>query len=128
MYLQSMAAALAQGKTALMLVPEISLTPQMVQRVKGRFGKAVAVLHSGLSSGEKYDEWRRIQRGEAQVVVGARSAVFAPLKNLGLIVMDEEHESTYKQDDARVIMLGKWLYGVVVTITVQSYWVRRPHR
>jgi primosomal protein N' (replication factor Y) len=99
-YLQSMAAALAQGKTALMLVPEISLTPQMVQRVKGRFGKAVAVLHSGLSSGEKYDEWRRIQRGEAQVVVGARSAVFAPLKNIGLIVMDEEHESTYKQDDA----------------------------
>ncbi|CAJ1227658.1 primosomal protein N' [Lactiplantibacillus xiangfangensis] len=99
-YLQAMAAALAQGKTALMLVPEISLTPQMVNRVKGRFGKAVAVLHSGLSSGEKYDEWRRIQRGEAQVVVGARSAVFAPLKNLGLIVMDEEHESTYKQDDA----------------------------
>ncbi|RRK11038.1 primosomal protein N' [Lactiplantibacillus garii] len=99
-YLQSMAAALAQGKTALMLVPEISLTPQMVRRVKGRFGKAVAVLHSGLSSGEKYDEWRRIQRGEAQVVVGARSAVFAPLTNLGLIVMDEEHESTYKQDDA----------------------------
>lgn len=99
-YLQAMAAALAQGQTALMLVPEISLTPQMVQRVKGRFGKAVAVLHSGLSSGEKYDEWRRIQRGEAQVVVGARSAVFAPLQNLGLIVMDEEHESTYKQDDA----------------------------
>lgn len=99
-YLQSMAAALAQGKTALMLVPEISLTPQMVNRVKGRFGKAVAVLHSGLSSGEKYDEWRRIQRGEAQVVVGARSAVFAPLTNLGLIVMDEEHETTYKQDDA----------------------------
>ncbi|WP_047999593.1 primosomal protein N' [Lactiplantibacillus herbarum] len=99
-YLQSMAAALSQGKTALMLVPEIALTPQMVQRVKGRFGKAVAVLHSGLSNGEKYDEWRRIQRGEAQVVVGARSAVFAPLKNLGLIVMDEEHEGTYKQDDA----------------------------
>ncbi|MFD1419439.1 primosomal protein N' [Lactiplantibacillus songbeiensis] len=99
-YLQSIAAALAQGKTALMLVPEISLTPQMVQRVKGRFGKAVAVLHSGLSSGEKYDEWRRIKRQEAQVVVGARSAVFAPLTNLGLIIMDEEHESSYKQDDA----------------------------
>ena len=99
-YLQSIAAALAQGKTALMLVPEISLTPQMVQRVKGRFGKAVAVLHSGLSSGEKYDEWRRIRRHEAQVVVGARSAVFAPLDNLGLIIMDEEHESSYKQDDA----------------------------
>lgn len=99
-YLQSIAAALAKGKTALMLVPEISLTPQMVQRVKGRFGKAVAVLHSGLSSGEKYDEWRRIRRHEAQVVVGARSAVFAPLDNLGLIIMDEEHESSYKQDDA----------------------------
>ncbi|MFC6165203.1 primosomal protein N' [Lactiplantibacillus dongliensis] len=99
-YLQSIAAALAQGKTALMLVPEISLTPQMVQRVKGRFGKAVAVLHSGLSSGEKYDEWRRIKRQEAQVVVGARSAVFAPLTNLGLIIMDEEHENSYKQDDA----------------------------
>ncbi|BDZ30798.1 primosomal protein N' [Lactiplantibacillus sp. WILCCON 0030] len=99
-YLQSIAAALAQGKTALMLVPEISLTPQMVQRVKGRFGKAVAVLHSGLSSGEKYDEWRRIRRHEAQVVVGARSAVFAPLDDLGLIIMDEEHESSYKQDDA----------------------------
>ncbi|MFC6181993.1 primosomal protein N' [Lactiplantibacillus daowaiensis] len=99
-YLQSIAAALAQGKTALMLVPEISLTPQMVKRVKGRFGKAVAVLHSGLSSGEKYDEWRRIQRHEAQVVVGARSAVFAPLENIGLIIMDEEHESSYKQDDA----------------------------
>ncbi|VDG24515.1 primosomal protein N' [Lactiplantibacillus mudanjiangensis] len=99
-YLQSIAAVLAQGKTALMLVPEISLTPQMVQRVKGRFGKAVAVLHSGLSSGEKYDEWRRIKRHEAQVVVGARSAVFAPLDNIGLIIMDEEHESSYKQDDA----------------------------
>ena len=99
-YLQAIAAALAKGKTALMLVPEISLTPQMVQRVKGRFGKAVAVLHSGLSSGEKYDEWRRIRRHEAQVVVGARSAVFAPLDNLGLIIMDEEHESSYKQDDA----------------------------
>lgn len=99
-YLQSIAAALAQGKTALMLVPEISLTPQMVRRVKGRFGKAVAVLHSGLSNGEKYDEWRRIKRQEAQVVVGARSAVFAPLDKIGLIIMDEEHESSYKQDDA----------------------------
>ncbi|AVK62940.1 primosomal protein N' [Lactobacillus sp. CBA3606] len=99
-YLQAIAAALAQGKTALMLVPEISLTPQMVQRVKGRFGKAVAVLHSGLSSGEKYDEWRRIRQQTAQVVVGARSAVFAPLTNIGIIIMDEEHESSYKQDDA----------------------------
>ena len=82
-----------------MLVPEISLTPQMVKQVKERFGNNVAVLHSGLSEGEKYDEWRRIRRGEAQVVVGARSAIFAPLQNLGLIVIDEEHESSYKQND-----------------------------
>lgn len=99
-YLQLMAAAQAAGKDALMLVPEIGLTPQMVARVKGRFGSQVAVLHSGLSDGERYDEWRRIARGEAHVVVGARSAAFAPLKNLGLLIMDEEHENSYKQDDA----------------------------
>lgn len=98
-YLQAISEALAQNRTALMLVPEISLTPQMVRQVKGRFGDLVAVLHSGLSSGEKYDEWRRIRREEAKVVVGARSAVFAPLQNLGLIVIDEEHEGSYKQDD-----------------------------
>lgn len=98
-YLQAIKHFLKLGKTALMLVPEISLTPQMVNRVRGRFGKQVAVLHSGLSQGEKYDEWSRIQAGEAKVVVGARSAVFAPLKNLGIIVIDEEHESSYKQED-----------------------------
>lgn len=98
-YLQAIANVLAEGKTALMLVPEISLTPQMMRRVRGRFGEAVAVLHSGLSEGERFDEWRRIERGEARVVVGARSAVFAPLENLGLIIMDEEHETTYKQDE-----------------------------
>lgn len=98
-YLQSIAVALDQGRTALMLVPEIALTPQMVNRVKARFGHRVAVLHSGLSKGEQYDEWRRIDRGEATVVVGARSAVFAPVKNLGIIIMDEEHESSYKQDE-----------------------------
>lgn len=98
-YLQAIGHALSKGKTALLLVPEISLTPQMVSRVRSRFGKKVAVLHSALSSGERYDEWRRIERGQAQVVVGARSAVFAPLKNIGLIIMDEEHEATYKQDD-----------------------------
>lgn len=98
-YLQTIQSAIAAGKTALMLVPEIALTPQMVTRVKGRFGQRVAVLHSGLSQGERYDEWRRIERGEAQVVVGARSAVFAPLTKIGLIVMDEEHETSYKQDD-----------------------------
>lgn len=98
-YLRAIAQALQLGRTALMLVPEIALTPQMVARVKARFGQDVAVLHSGLSAGEKYDEWRRIKRGEAQVVVGARSAVFAPLKNIGVIVIDEEHESSYKQED-----------------------------
>lgn len=98
-YLQAIAAVMAQGKTAIMLVPEISLTPQMVDRFKGRLGEAVAVLHSGLSQGEKYDEWRKIERGEAQVVVGARSAIFAPLENIGLIIVDEEHEATYKQED-----------------------------
>lgn len=99
-YLQAMQTALDQGKTALLMVPEISLTPQIVQRVRARFGKTVAVLHSQLSSGEFYDEWRRIDRGEAKVVVGARSSVFAPLKNIGIIIMDEEHESSYKQDDS----------------------------
>ncbi len=99
-YLQIIAKALASGRTALMLVPEIALTPQMVQRVRGRFGQRVAVLHSGLSDGEKFDEWRRIQRGEAHVVVGARSAAFAPLTNLGVCIIDEEHETSYKQDDA----------------------------
>lgn len=99
-YLQAMAHALKLGKTALMLVPEISLTPQMVSRVRHRFGQLVAVLHSSLSDGERYDEWRRIERGEAKIVVGARSAVFAPLENLGLIIMDEEHETSYKQDES----------------------------
>lgn len=98
-YLQSIAQALAMGRTALMLVPEIALTPQMTNRVKARFGHQVAVLHSGLSKGEQYDEWRRIDRGEATVVVGARSAVFAPVHDLGIIIMDEEHESSYKQDE-----------------------------
>lgn len=98
-YLQAVEHTLMKGKTALMLVPEIALTPQMMKRVRGRFGKQVAVLHSGLSNGERYDEWRRIENGEAKVVVGARSAVFAPLKNIGLIIMDEEHETTYKQDE-----------------------------
>ncbi|MHC5372897.1 primosomal protein N' [Enterococcus sp. LJL120] len=98
-YLQSIAEVLERGETAMMLVPEISLTPQMVERFKGRFGEQVAVLHSGLSQGEKYDEWRKIERGEAQVVVGARSAVFAPLSNLGLIIIDEEHEASYKQEE-----------------------------
>lgn len=98
-YMQSIEKVLAMNKEAIVLVPEISLTPQMVQRFKGRFGKLVAVLHSGLSIGEKYDEWRKIQRKEAKVVVGARSAIFAPFENVGIIIIDEEHETSYKQEE-----------------------------
>jgi primosomal protein N' (replication factor Y) len=98
-YLQSIEEVLNNGKEAIVLVPEISLTPQMVHRFKGRFGSKVAVLHSGLSTGEKYDEWRKIQRKEVQLVVGARSAIFAPFENLGMIIIDEEHESSYKQEE-----------------------------
>lgn len=98
-YLQAIDYELQHGKTALMLVPEISLTPQMMHRVKQRFGTKVAVLHSGLSAGERFDEWRRIERREATVVIGARSAIFAPLENIGIIIMDEEHEASYKQDE-----------------------------
>ncbi|MED4647274.1 DEAD/DEAH box helicase family protein, partial [Bacillus inaquosorum] len=95
-YLQSIEKVLAKGKEAIVLVPEISLTPQMVNRFKGRFGSQVAVMHSGLSTGEKYDEWRKIHRKEVRLVVGARSAIFAPFENLGMIIIDEEHESSYK--------------------------------
>ena len=98
-YLQSIQRVLEDGREGIVLVPEISLTPQMVNRFKGRFGDQVAVLHSGLSVGEKYDEWRKIQRKEVKVVVGARSAVFAPFENLGIIIIDEEHETSYKQED-----------------------------
>lgn len=97
-YLQIIQGALDMGKTAIVLVPEISLTPQMTERFIARFGEQVAILHSGLSNGEKYDEWRKVERGDAQVVVGARSAIFAPLKDLGVIIIDEEHEASYKQD------------------------------
>lgn len=98
-YLQSIQRVLEDGREGIVLVPEISLTPQMVNRFKGRFGDLVAVLHSGLSVGEKYDEWRKIQRKEVKVVVGARSAIFAPFENLGIIIIDEEHETSYKQED-----------------------------
>lgn len=98
-YLQAIEKVLNKGQEAIVLVPEISLTPQMVVRFKGRFGDRVAVMHSGLSLGEKYDEWRKIQRKEVQVVVGARSAVFAPFTNLGIIIIDEEHETSYKQEE-----------------------------
>ncbi|ALS21555.1 MULTISPECIES: primosomal protein N' [Paenibacillus] len=99
-YLQSIQTCLDQGREAIVLVPEISLTPQMVERFKGRFGNRVAVLHSRLSHGERYDEWRKIVRREVSVVIGARSAVFAPFTKIGLIIIDEEHESTYKQEES----------------------------
>ncbi|MEH7305907.1 primosomal protein N' [Neobacillus drentensis] len=98
-YLQSIQEVIERGQEAIVLVPEISLTPQMVNRFKGRFGDLVAVLHSGLSAGEKYDEWRKIQRKEVKVAVGARSAIFAPFENLGIIIIDEEHETSYKQEE-----------------------------
>lgn len=88
-----------EGKTSIVLVPEISLTPQMVQRFKNRFKDDIAILHSRLSEGEKYDEYRKITRGEVGIVIGARSAVFAPLKNIGTIIIDEEHTSTYQQEN-----------------------------
>lgn len=87
------------GKTSIVLVPEISLTPQMVSRFQRRFGDKIAAIHSALSDGEKYDEWRRICRGEASIVIGARSAIFAPLENIGVIIIDEEHSDSYKQSD-----------------------------
>jgi primosomal protein N' (replication factor Y) (superfamily II helicase) len=102
-YLQAIRAALDLGRSAIVLVPEISLTPQTVERFKGRFAEAhdtVAVLHSHLSEGERHDEWHKIHSGRARIVIGARSAVFAPLQNLGLIIVDEEHETTYKQEEA----------------------------
>ncbi len=98
-YLQAIQEVIKQGKEAIVLVPEIALTPQMVERFKGRFGSDVAVLHSRLSIGEQYDEWRKIQKKEVKVVVGARSAIFAPFEHLGIIIIDEEHESSYKQEE-----------------------------
>lgn len=99
-YLQAIEAALAAGRTACVLVPEISLTPQTVGRFRGRFGDTVAVMHSRMGAGERYDQWDFIRSGAARVVVGARSALFTPLANVGLIVIDEEHEGSYKQDSA----------------------------
>jgi primosomal protein N' (replication factor Y) len=98
-YLQAIAHALDKGDNALVLVPEISLTPQLVRRFRARFGGGIAVLHSALSDGERYDEWRRIRRGLVRIVIGARSALFAPLERIGIIVVDEEHESSFKQSD-----------------------------
>ena len=107
-YLAAIEAALERGRSAILLVPEIGLTPQTLGRVAARLGDGVAVIHSGLSEGERFDEWRRLRSGEARVCVGPRSAVFAPVSDLGLIVIDEEHDSSYKQEgdpryDARAV-------------------------
>jgi primosomal protein N' (replication factor Y) len=137
-YLQAIAHALEQGKGAIVLVPEISLTPQTVERFKARFsfGKLqtlVAVLHSHLSAGERHDEWHKIRQGRARIVIGARSAIFAPVEPLGLIIVDEEHEHSYKQEEAPryhardvAIMRGQMENAVVVlgsaTPSLESYY------
>jgi len=125
-YLQALARALEQGKGAIVLVPEISLTPQTVERFKARFSSGklqtlVAVLHSHLSAGERHDEWHKIRQGRARIVIGARSAIFAPVEPLGLIIVDEEHETSYKQEEAPryhardvAIMRGQMENAVVV--------------
>ncbi|HSF25328.1 MAG TPA: primosomal protein N', partial [Blastocatellia bacterium] len=131
-YLRAMREAVTGGQGALMLVPEISLTPVLSRRLRSNFGDAVAILHSSLSEGERTDEWRRIKQGHARVVIGTRSAVFAPVENLGLIIVDEEHESSYKQDDSpryhgrdTAIMRAVQTNAVVVlgsaTPSVESY-------
>ena len=137
-YLQAIAHALEQGKGAIVLVPEISLTPQTVERFKARFSSGklqtlVAVLHSHLSAGERHDEWHKIRQGRARIVIGARSAIFAPVEPLGLIIVDEEHEHSYKQEEAPryhardvAIMRGQMEHAVVVlgsaTPSLESYY------
>ncbi len=137
-YLQAIAHALEQGKGAIVLVPEISLTPQTVERFKARFSSGklqtlVAVLHSHLSAGERHDEWHKIRQGRARIVIGARSAIFAPVEPLGLIIVDEEHESTYKQEESPryhardvAVMRGQMESAVVVlgsaTPSMESYY------
>ncbi|MGA3163056.1 MAG: primosomal protein N' [Verrucomicrobiota bacterium] len=137
-YLQAIAHALEQGNGAIVLVPEISLTPQTVERFKARFSSGklqtlVAVLHSHLSAGERHDEWHKIRQGRARIVIGARSAIFAPVEPLGLIIVDEEHEHSYKQEEAPryhardvAIMRGQMENAVVVlgsaTPSLESYY------
>ena len=110
-YMELIDELLKEDKTSIVLVPEISLTEQIVARFRNRFNDSIAILHSRLSAGEKYDEWRRIARGEVKIVIGARSAIFAPLKNLGIVIIDEEHTTSYKQDNNpkyNAIDIAKW--------------------
>ena len=131
-YLKAIDNALKKGRESIVLVPEISLTPQLVKRFRGRFGNNVAVIHSLLSDGERFDAWRAASDGKVKIVIGARSAIFAPFKNLGIIVVDEEHETTYKQEDnlcynARdvAVVLGQRTNSAVIlgsaTPSVESY-------
>ncbi|MCK5710027.1 MAG: primosomal protein N' [Deltaproteobacteria bacterium] len=131
-YLRAIGEVIKKGKEALVLVPEISLTPQLVKRFRSRFGNQVAVIHSALSDGERFDAWRMASRGEVKVVIGARSAIFAPLNNIGIIIVDEEHETSYKQEEAPAynardlsLVLGTMTGSVVVlgsaTPSVESY-------
>ena len=131
-YLRLADAVRQRGRGVLMLVPEIALTPQVAALFRARFGTAVAIQHSGLSDGERHDQWHRIRRGDVDVVIGTRSAVFAPLANPGLIIVDEEHDTSYKQDETPryhgrdvAIMRGKFANALVVigsaTPTIESY-------
>ncbi len=120
-YLCAIEEVLAKGQSAIVLVPEISLTPQTVARFRGRFGNTVAVLHSRMSNGERFDQWDAIRSGSARVVVGARSALFAPVQNLGIVIIDEEHEFSYKQDQApRYVTrdVAAWLVGRLGAVLV----------
>jgi primosomal protein N' (replication factor Y) (superfamily II helicase) len=131
-YLRVIENVIGRGKEAIVLVPEISLTPQLVKRFRGRFGKKVGVIHSALSEGDRFDAWRQASRGSVSVIIGARSAIFAPFKNLGIIVVDEEHEASYKQDESPcynardlALVLGKMTNSVVIlgsaTPSVETY-------
>lgn len=132
-YLRAIEEVIGKGREAILLVPEISLTPLLVKRVRARFGRNVAVIHSALSDGERFDSWRMASRGEVKVVIGARSAIFAPFRNIGIIIVDEEHETSYKQDEtpgynARdlALVLGRMTDSVVVlgsaTPSAESYY------
>ncbi len=133
-YLQAIEYALQQGKGTIMLVPEISLTAQTIERFRSRFDDKIAILHHRLSQGERFDEWHKIRRGESSIVIGARSAIFCPIQNLGLIIVDEEHEQSYKQTDEQpcynardiAVMRGRMIKGTVIlgsaTPSLESYY------
>lgn len=135
-YMQAISEMFAIGKGVIFLVPEIAITPQLIQQFKSRFGDKVALLHSTLSNGERYDEWRRVKEGKAKVAVGPRSAIFAPFDNLGMIIVDEEHEYSYKQDESpryhardTAIKLGEISNAVVIlgsaTPSLETYYHAR---